>query len=425
MTGYGGGSGQGTDATAGAGWRRWDAAALPPALTHEPSRRFLVAHGLPEEAADLQFTAARDGQLKPLRGDGAIGEKGTATAAGDSAPSTLLLLGDDYYCEAQLALDGASGRVYLLAEEHDGWRGDLLASGVPELAGLIREIEAVSAPPRGSDPYGGRRGPAVIAEVRRHAEERMRRIDPELFAGPTPPAHWPTSLLVRTLHWGTKRGAPGELAYVLTPELVAQIDVDGQVRRYTPDELPPQLTHEPTRRLLTEIGLPCDAGFFTPHDGPLRTMAEAHPDEYDAPAAEPGDDHPGTDQDDQPSRDYQRNFLALGWWPHDLVIALDGATGRVELPDWYDDGDPAAYLHRDVSALLHACWTYGQLRAEWERWDLGAGGEPGEWAVFTPQSLLANVVDDMVRDVDPEAFATSRHSWRLLAEDDYTGGLLC
>ncbi|MGD3111142.1 SUKH-4 family immunity protein [Streptomyces sp. YGL11-2] len=417
MNGYGGGSGPGPGAPGGAGGCRWDAVTLPPGLTHEPSRRFLVAHGLPEEAAGLHFTAVRDRRLKPLRGDGATRETGVATVT----PGSLLLLGDDYDGEAQLALDGASGGVYLVAEQYDGWHRDLLASGLPELAGLAREIEAVSAPPDDPDPYGGRRGPAVVAEVRRRAEERMRRIDPELFAGPTPPAHWPTALLIRTLHWGAKPGAAGELAYVLCPELVAEIGDDGRVRRFTPDELPPQLTHEPTRRLLTEIGLPCDTDLFTPHEGPLRTMAEAHPDVY----GDRVDDTLRTDGDDPPRRDHQQNFLSLGWWPHDLAIALDGATGRVELPDWYDDGDPAAYLHRDVSALLYACWTYGRLHAEWARWDLGAGGQPGGWAVFTPASLLVNVVDDMVRDIDPEAFATSRHSWRQLAEDDHTGGLLC
>jgi hypothetical protein len=55
----------------------------------------------------------------------------------------------------------------------------------------------------------------------------------------------------------------------------------------------------------------------------------------------------------------------------------------------------------------------------------GAGGTPGDGEVFTPKALLESRVDGMVRVVDPEAFATSEHSWRQLAEDLHTGGLLC
>ncbi|WP_354637334.1 hypothetical protein [Kitasatospora camelliae] len=41
-----------------------------------------------------------------------------------------------------------------------------------------------------------------------------------------------------------------------------------------------------------------------------------------------------------------------------------------------------------------------------------------------PQALLLAVVDRLVEAVDPEAFATPAHTWRMLAEDPYTGGLL-
>ncbi|MEU1626723.1 hypothetical protein ABZ746_15635 [Streptomyces sp. NPDC020096] len=114
---------------------------------------------------------------------------------------------------------------------------------------------------------------------------------------------------------------PGELAYVLGPDLVAEVAEDGRGRRFRPEELPSGLTHEPTRRLLTEIGLPFDADIFTLDDGPLRTMAEVHPDVYDVPADEKGK-NPYTD------REYQRNFIALGWWPHDLNMG----PGRCHRP---------------------------------------------------------------------------------------------
>jgi hypothetical protein len=31
----------------------------------------------------------------------------------------------------------------------------------------------------------------------------------------------------------------------------------------------------------------------------------------------------------------------------------------------------------------------------------------------------------MITAIDPEAFATPGHRWRMPAEDDHTGGLLC
>lgn len=44
--------------------------------------------------------------------------------------------------------------------------------------------------------------------------------------------------------------------------------------------------------------------------------------------------------------------------------------------------------------------------------------------MFDPHTLLIGRVDSMVEAIDPEAFSTLSHSWRLHAEDSYTGGLL-
>lgn len=65
---------------------------------------------------------------------------------------------------------------------------------------------------------------------------------------------------------------------------------------------------------------------------------------------------------------------------------------------------------------------YERLRTEWRRWDDRRGDTA--WAVFDPHVLLHSVVDGLVEAVDPEAFATPAHSWRMLAEDGHTGGLL-
>ncbi|WP_326691670.1 SUKH-4 family immunity protein [Streptomyces sp. NBC_01795] len=428
--------------------RRLDPGALPEGLTHEPSRRFLVEEGLPLAAAELEFTGIRDGRC--------------GTPATRGAGARMLVLGESAQDDARLVLDGARGTVLLVAGEGDEARHDLIASSLPQLAKMAQEIEAVSRSPR-QEPVGEeRRGLAVLAEVRSDAEGRLRRIDPEVYARGLASragapgagaavgggdgsgsesgsvgdgsdegagrggaaAHWSTALLLRTLHWAARPGGPGELAYALEPGLVAEAAEDGRVRRFEDWELPRSLTHGPTRRLLTEVGLPYDADLFALQDGPLDTMAEVHLDCFPE-QANPATGAARTAVLPYTRRGSQRDFLAVGWWALDLAVALDGTTGRVELPDWYDEGSPARYLHQDLSALLYACWTYKRIRTEWERWDPHAGGQPGPWRVFCPRRPLAHRVADLIKAVDPPAFATSDHSWQhLAAARNHTGGLL-
>ncbi|MFD9686560.1 SUKH-4 family immunity protein [Kitasatospora sp. NPDC059088] len=392
-------------------------AGVPGGVVHEGSREFLVREGLPAAGAFLDFRVLGGGSLKAFPTAGA---------------ERLFILGETDYCTPfapvgdLVLLDGTTGEVLL---GNGGPRRDLLASDLPALAALVREVEAVGEAARRPEALDGRRGPAVVAEVTAGAERRMREIDPGLFGRDATPAHWGTALLVRALGWGALPGGPGGPAYRVGTELVAELaaltDEDGgagRVHRFRPESLPAALTHEPTRRLLTEVGLPLGGAMFGVCEEPLVTMAEAYPEYFDG----------------EEERPYQRDYLALGDWPSDLTIALDGATGRLELPDWYDDGQPEAYLNRDLTALLYALWTYERLRAEWERWEHGRerggehgrehGGEHGRgrdtWAVFDPQSLLSTVVDRLVEGVDPEAFASPGRSWRLLAEDGHLGGLL-
>ncbi|MET8627381.1 SUKH-4 family immunity protein [Kitasatospora sp. NPDC004669] len=373
---------------------------VPGGVVHDGSREFLVREGLPTAGAFLDFGMLDGGSPKAFPG----------------GAERLFVLGETDYCTPFAAvgnlvlLDGTTGEVFL---GNGGPRRDLLASDLTALAALMREVDAVGEASRRSDSLDGRRGPAVVAEVTAGAERRMREIDPALFGRSAVPAHWGTALLVRALGWGALPGGPDGPAYEVGGELVTELaaltDEDGGaglVHRFRPEGLPAALVHEPTRRLLTEVGLPLGGAMFGACEEPLVTMAEAYPEYFDG----------------EEERPYQRDYLALGDWPTDLTIALDGATGRLELPDWYDDGQPEAYLNRDLSALLYALWTYERLRAEWERWDHGRGRDT--WAVFDPQSLLSTVVDRLVEAVDPEAFASPGRSWRLLAEDGHMGGLL-
>ncbi|MFD0274705.1 SUKH-4 family immunity protein [Kitasatospora sp. NPDC127111] len=388
---------------------------LPAGLSHGPSREFLIHEGLPEAVAFLDFYALGAPVLEPF------------TSEDDGDGERLFVLGETTYTAHTaiegdaVVLDGLTGEVFLASRRRGALRRDLLATGLPALVELMREVDVVALAAEEPDAIEGARGPAIVAEVVGLVRARLRAIDPALFEGygDAVPPHWETALLVRSLAWGALPGEPGGLAYQVGPELVADLAAlaaDGRVRRYRPEELPDGLTHAPTRRLLTEVGLPLGGAMLGVHaDGPLITMAEAYPD-YFAPADGPAPDPQKWE------RDHQRHHFALAGWPHDLEIALDGATGRLELPAWNDPGMPEAYLNRDVSALVYAVWTCERLRAERRWWDHGRAKDV--WHVFDPSSLLDGVAVGVLAALDPEAFAGPDHSWQLLADDDHMGGLL-
>jgi hypothetical protein len=363
-------------------------AVLPPELTHEPSRRHLLEFGLPADGADLRFRTADEplGLLAPGQGlDIVIGE------AWSFGPVTL---------------DGETGAVYL-AEYHSGEISrDLLATDLPALARLIEVVQDVARQAGRPETRGGRRGAAVYTEESAAAAERLRAADPELHGFEQVPAYWGSILLLRALAWGARSGGPGELAYVFEPDLVMDLaeTTRGRVHHYQAGLLPAGLTHEPTRQLLMEHGLPVDVQGFQARPEPLPTMAEVF------------------DADTLSDRPYQGGFLHVGHWVQQWAIALDGANGQLDLPAAEDD-TPAPYLHRDLSALLYACWCYERLRADFDRWQADDSAEG--WTVFNPRQVLVDAVNSVIEAVDPQSFATPKHSWRMLAEDDCTGGLLC
>ncbi|MFD8750692.1 SUKH-4 family immunity protein [Kitasatospora sp. NPDC059577] len=392
---------------------------LPAGLTHGPSRERLAAGGLPRAFAHLNLEAS---WYEPLR-TAATWYDGLR----DEDAGGLVVLGEaDYrgssgHALADVLLDGASGEVYLACgDDSGGLRRDLLAGSLDTLVALMIEVEAVTA--GAAEPYEPEedeefepRGPGTVAEATRVSLDRMRAVDPELFRRTDDrPAHWETAVRIRALAWGALPGGPDDLRYALDASLVEELAAltGGTVRRFREDELPAVLGHAPTRRLLTGLGLPLsDRGTFRiDPEGPLLTMAQTLPDAF-----EPEDE-------EEDSRYYQAGFLALADWTYDFTVALDGATGRLELPPWFDDGEPAAYLHRDVSALLHVLWAYERLRAD--RRDALRRSAPVPWEAFDPCRLLDSAAQEALRALDPEAFASGTHFWPILADDGHMGGLL-
>lgn len=79
---------------------------LPAGLTHGVSREFLVAEGLPETAAFLDFARPGAGLLEaPAWPDG--------RQQGNTGP--LFVLGETQYCGSRVVLDGVTGEVHLAA----------------------------------------------------------------------------------------------------------------------------------------------------------------------------------------------------------------------------------------------------------------------------------------------------------------------
>ncbi|MCX5213858.1 SUKH-4 family immunity protein [Kitasatospora sp. NBC_00240] len=388
---------------------------LPEALTHAPSRHFLVEAGLP----------AAEGGLRLLEGAGSGLPTFAEIGGADQVPGGggLLVLGTTEDRNAEVVLDMADGRVYLAAPGRGGAPLlDLLASDLSRLVGLIREVAALTRAARDPAVLDGARGPEIARVVAEVAEDRMRAVDPEVFHPLGPAPHWSTAVLLASLGWGARPGGPGELAHVLTPELVADLmepdDDEGEdegdvtVYRFSSEELPPELTHEPTRRLLAEVGLPVGYELFQAGGGPLRPLAQARPRWFEALSEEP-------ETSDSP-RAANRDRLYLGTLGADIPIALDGATGRLEALGT-GDGIPYGYLNQDVSALLHVCWIIETLTRERSRWEYEP---PVEWQAFDVQQTLRCAVDTLVEAVDPPAFAQRTHPWRTLAEDPWTQGLI-
>ncbi len=393
---------------------------LPGWLTHGPSRERLAAGGLPASYAYLDLRASWH---EPLL---------TAESWYDESPAEdvegLIVLGETRYDDrfgfstADVLLDGASGEVYLACLDESGaLLRDVLASSLDTLVALMVEVEAVTV--GAAEPYEPEegeefepRGPGTVAEAVRISLERMRTADPELFRRTDDrPAHWETAMRVRALAWGALPGEPGGLAYAVDASLVEDLAAltDGTVRRFHEDELPAALSHAPTRRLLGSLGLPLsDKGMFGIDPvGPFLTMAETYPDDFGP-----------EDGRDEHHRAYQGEFLAFADWLYDSTVALDGTTGRLELPAWFDDGAPAAYLHRDVSAMLYVLWTYERLRADRRRWE--GRHVPVPWAVFDPRELLDSAAEEALRALDPEAFASESHFWPIRIDDGHLGSLL-
>ncbi|GGS16345.1 SUKH-4 family immunity protein [Streptomyces griseoviridis] len=156
-------------------------------------------------------------------------------------------------------------------------------------------------------------------------------------AGPETPLLWRTSTLIGCLALATgRRTVPApDLPYRFLDREFGR----GRVTRFEDVDIPPCLTHEPTRRFLRETGLPDRAFPFhrdRDEDIPLPTLAEFH----EAGPALPA----------EASRHVRLGRLADGG-----TVTVDGTTGAVLT--WRE---PTATFHPlapDLPAFTLALWA--------------------------------------------------------------------
>ncbi|MFI9822411.1 SUKH-4 family immunity protein [Streptomyces sp. NPDC052013] len=124
----------------------------------------------------------------------------------------------------------------------------------------------------------------------------------------------------------------------------------GGVFRFEEVDFPGTLTHEPTRRFLSETGLPEDGGLFAlDTDLPLRTLTEYYADDHEEgfrPEALPAD---------------AGRLIRLGRLRDGNSLVVDGTTGA--LLHWNEPESSLVPLHADVSTLALALCLLHRKRA--------------------------------------------------------------
>ncbi len=166
------------------------------------------------------------------------------------------------------------------------------------------------------------------------------------------PSLWNTSTLLSCLLLTISHHTPPGAA--LPPRLLDHEFGRAHVTRFEPLDLPSALTHEPTRRFLSETGLPNAAGPFRRDvdDLLLPTLTEYtedHPEHLLPPDAD--------------------RLIHLGRLTATDHVVLDGVTGTVRT--WRTPTATLRPLTSDVPALALTLWALHRAT----RLEAGAGGE--------------------------------------------------
>lgn len=328
-------------------------AALDAYVTHARTRRPLTGPGLPFDDALLGFRA--------LAGQPALRRIAELV---DDAEKLAEALRDQLVIGAlrtvdrdleSLVLNGTAGEVFTayIHPRHPALMD--LSPLAPSLEALLRFAAATHEPTASRGRFAP---PRFGAEAVRDASERPA-CEFAADGGDEAAPYWRMAALIRPL---ARIGRPGEgLALDLPPRLLDEEFGTAAIVRFEDVDFPGALTHEPTRRFLSEAGLPENGYWYElDTDVPLPTLAEHYADDDGFPAAS--------------LPEGAERLIRLGSLLEDTSLVLDGATGAVLC---FSEPDASLRpLNADVSTLAFTVWlvhrekgldTEHDLTAEYEQ----------------------------------------------------------
>ncbi|MFF3821460.1 SUKH-4 family immunity protein [Streptomyces bluensis] len=347
---------------------------LGPYVTHAGTRQWLTGPGLPHESALLGFGALREGtglrRVAELVADAGV----LAQELRDQLViGSLRTLDRDL---ESIVLDGTTGEISTTSFHPDPGLMDL-SPLAPSLEALLRFAEATEelVESRGRfAAFEGRVGPKPVAEM---TSQLTSQLTPELASRltsrPTPSLasllaarsapdevrdlapYWRMAALIRPL---ARIAGPGDgLALKLPLRLLDEEFGAGEVMRFEEVDFPTTLVHEPTRRFLTEVGLPEDGFMFQlDTEVALPTLSEYYEQErpgHVSPAELPVD---------------ADRLIRLGQLLHHTSLVADGTTGAILC--WSESDRTLRPLNADISTLAFTVWLIHREKALDARYDL-------------------------------------------------------
>ncbi|MFC5169885.1 SUKH-4 family immunity protein [Streptomyces mutomycini] len=376
MTGTGAGTGPGTSVAE---------ESIHPNITHAGTRRALVEGVLPGGHEIMRFPQLSESRMvtavdlvEDRHDRGALDPRIASTVV----VGHLAMDGD----EAQaVVVDGETGRVFSLsmcAPQHAE-----LYPLAPSLDALGRFLTAVGELGSLSGRFTHLRG-CFGAPVVEEASVLLRSVFTDENWGADGwgdvewegevPSFWRIAALIRPM---ALIAAPGRGLHLDLPaDFIEEEFGTEEVVRLAPGDLPEALEHEPTRRFLTEVGLPKDGLMFwldTPEDI-LKSMTVASAERQANP------DLRHLNLTGELPEDSDR-LLVIGGLMHDFDTIVDGRTGLVHYA--LMDDDTVTPVNADVSTLAFTVWMHSRQQKLEKEYELA--GSMGEFYHQVADTMIA------------------------------------
>ncbi|WP_063735026.1 SUKH-4 family immunity protein [Streptomyces sp. RTd22] len=398
--------------------------ALPAAISHEPTRRWLTTAGVPGSHELMCFPRLADGAVVTVA---RLVEEDDDPADLDPYIARLVAVGQvlsDEYALDDLVLDGATGRVFTLRMSAARFAEVTpLAPSLEALVGILSAVDELTSRQGRFADLAERTGAGAVEEATARLLTVVTDQDwgddgwgtagaPAEWEHAVPP-FWHIAALFRPMPLiaGPGRG----LRLDLPKELLEEEFGPGSTVRLAAEDLPAALRHAPTRRFLTEVGLPKQGGMFLLEepDTLLDTLTVDRERSRNDPRLQhlyDGTERLPADSD---------HLLVLGGLTHDLDVVLDGRTGEVHYMEY--DADTVIPVNADISTLAFTIWMHSREEELEEAHDL-----TGKFGDFYHQ--LAATMVSVLASVDPVACVPPAHpdDYRYWPEvfHDEAGGVL-